>query len=659
MKLSTEESSVEAETQHKAWKAIYDFCEASGLAAQWKGSKQKQQPKPRKGKSKPKRKRKGLDASINLPRDYAWKVLGWLSSDLGWLLTDSEQQQVESLIRNRDFEGYLKLSEAWGLQSITSRGTALAKARAKYQLSALLKKFRFPTDKDEREQAALVKFYQCERACESYNNGGFMRLSWSDEEWMINAFTYARSFISRLLGQTLPGAKLLTEWSRHGPGATLDTKQGGISLFHKFDEWPYSVTIDAYRYARFAIETDARWFGALQNSYRRRFNIPKQMPLDMRVFWSRVLKVVEGNRITFVPKSAVIERTIAIEPTMNLYLQLGVDGFIRRRLKRWGVDLDSQTKNQRFAYQGSLHNGADSFCTIDLAGASDSVSLKVCELLLPPDWYAYLLSLRSPVGDLKGEVVKYEKISSMGNGYTFALESLIFTAVIFAVIKSTDGCVTQDDFAVFGDDLIVRRRLVRRVMRMLEACGFAANHDKSFTSGPVRESCGADWFQGKPMRPVFLDEIPTDVEGLWTDVNRLQRILSLRWGLEKSKCCTLMDKWIPKSFDSFKGPFSDEDFDSYRHVPKPPRLGLYKNGLYRYRRRVRVPIKQRGANDLHIRKLMNPLRPSHLQIKESPWSKRKAGKGSAFDVTRRNAVASSSTYSVSDIWTSTYTESGT
>jgi hypothetical protein len=277
----------------------------------------------------------------------------------------------------------------------------LAERRAKYTLASLIKKFRFPTDRDMRVQRATKIFLDAELACKSYNDHSYMDLTEAETEWGVEIYHYARQFLRRLLGPELPGHRALLSRSRHGPGATTDTQHGLISNYHKYEKWPYACTVDAYRYARFAIETDQRWIGALQNSYRSRFGIPKHYPLDMRKFWSEVINVVDGNRITFVPKDAQKERTIAIEPTLNLYLQLGVDGFIRRRLKRFGVDLDSQLKNQVLARLGSLQDDENSFVTIDLSAASDSLSLKLCEVLLPSQWYGYLNDLRSHVGCLE------------------------------------------------------------------------------------------------------------------------------------------------------------------------------------------------------------------------------------------------------------------
>lgn len=550
---------------------------------------------------------RGKEPQPNLPREYPWKVLNKLSLDLAEYLNEDELKRLDEITRKRDLDQYLELNEEWGLQRIVPTDEqALAKVRAKYLLASLVKKFPFPTDKDTRVARATKIFLDAEGDCKTYNQVSYKSLSEPETEWGVSILHHAKLFLAKLLGTQLPGHRALLDRARHGPGATIGTCGGNTSLYHKYSEWPYSCTIDAYRYARFAIETDQRWIGALQDSYRDRFGIQKHIPLNLKEFWSRVIQVVDGNRICFVPKDARKERTIAIEPSLNLYLQLGVDGFIRRRLKRFGVDLDSQEKNQELARLGSLQQGIGGFVTIDLSAASDSISCKLCELLLPSDWYSYLMDLRSPVGELEGHLISYEKVSSMGNGYTFALESAIFAALVYAVTKAGGAHFDRKLFAVFGDDIVVEKRWYFQLVEALRLSGFKLNLDKTFVYGSVRESCGTDWFQGIPIRPVFLDQIPASVPELFCDYNRLKRLLSLRWGIEESSTLDFIRKFLPDRAQLLIGPLSDEDFDSYLHSDMP-RKGMYQNCMYKYKRHIALPRRQAGRSFL-FRKLMHDLR---------------------------------------------------
>ena len=614
-------------------------------------------------KNKTSRSKKGNlreNVKLSLPSDYGWKVLDRMIQDLSHLFTESEKSRLFAVVRSRNYDDYLALSEDWGPQSKYLDGKSLAQARGIYQVTSLIKKFRFPSDNAMRRAAAIEKFIDAEASCKEYNLNGFLQLACTEDDRMCNVFTYACSFLTKLLGDDLPSDDKLTHWSRHGPGANLDTKRGRNNTYFKYCDWPYSCTQGALWQARIAIESDERWKGALEDSVRERNDIPKHAILDQNEFYSTVLNVVPGNRIAFVPKNSRTDRSIAIEPSMNLYLQLGIDGFIRRRLKRWGVDLDSQEKNRELARLGSRDwEDPENFVTLDLAAASDSISVELCKLVLPKRWYNHLMLLRSPVGELDGEVISYEKISSMGNGFTFALETAIFTSIVYGVMREFDGGFDPEFCAVYGDDIIVRSNIASQVVTALNLCGFTINEDKSFLEGPFRESCGADWFKGKPVRPVFLTSSPSSVMELWTDINRLRRILSLRFCEEESNVEHLLDQWIPELYRKFLGPCSDEQFDSYKHTAMPQQA--YRYGLYKYNSLVAIPDPVQGRSFL-FRKLMHTLRdgppPKVLyQTSHDKWKGlRLESVGGRFSITKPGSVMLRLKHSAASHWQSEYRE---
>jgi len=58
---------------------------------------------------------------------------------------------------------------------------------------------------------------------------------------------------------------------------------------------------------------------------------------------------------------------------------------------------------------------------------------------------------------------------------------------------------------VYGDDIIVPSESYDMVSWALECFGFQVNPEKSFSTGPFRESCGTDAFAGTNVRPIFVD----------------------------------------------------------------------------------------------------------------------------------------------------------
>lgn len=214
-------------------------------------------------------------------------------------------------------------------------------------------------------------------------------------------------------------------------------------------------------------------------------------------YGSQTGMLVSENRIAFVPKSWKTDRTIACEAEGNVSLQLAFDKFAKNRLRRRGIDLRDQTRNQELAREGSI-NGKLS--TIDLSMASDTLAYNAVALLFPEDWFGYLRAIRSQYYTLyPSSRQAYHKFSSMGNGATFALETLVFAAAGFAVGSSTNS--------VYGDDIIVDTDKYDELIALLAFLGFVPNTEKSFSSGPFRESCGKDWYEGIDVTPQYLRSI--------------------------------------------------------------------------------------------------------------------------------------------------------
>lgn len=241
----------------------------------------------------------------------------------------------------------------------------------------------------------------------------------------------------------------------------------------------------------------------------------------------RASRIVRGNRFTTVPKDARKDRGICVEPGGNLFAQLGAGSYLRHRLKRVaGIDLNhGQALHQRLAKRGSI---TGDLVTIDLSSASDTVSTNLVGLFLDssPEWLSLLRSLRSPMTRVKGKWVHLEKFSSMGNGFTFELETMLFLAIALAASRRELG---DPEVKVYGDDIIVPSSSAADVLSALRFFGFTPNPRKTFTTGPFRESCGGDYFDGWNVTPFYLKKIPTNAPEWVALCNGLYRIPYLRW----------------------------------------------------------------------------------------------------------------------------------
>lgn len=228
---------------------------------------------------------------------------------------------------------------------------------------------------------------------------------------------------------------------------------------------------------------------------------------------------VVPSKLAFVPKSNSISRTICAEPTLNMWVQQAIGDRLEKAINtKWGISLsDQQDVNRHLCYVGSRFGG---LATIDLKSASDSISLNLLEAILPRNVLGILRATRSKETMLpNGDVIELHMVSSMGNAYTFPLQTALFLCAVSSVYRSlgipmlrsdyrpTRNVNTFGNFGVFGDDIIVVVEAVPRLKRLLQLLGFVVNQTKSFSEGWFRESCGSDYFRGLWVRPVFSKDL--------------------------------------------------------------------------------------------------------------------------------------------------------
>lgn len=307
---------------------------------------------------------------------------------------------------------------------------------------------------------------ESEQACEEYN--------YSSQRPSIFVMARARELIYRILGELNFGEIFKTPM--FSPGASVGFTRLEAHPVNKYTG-EITVTPACEPLLRALITTIPRW--------------------DVEGAQFR-FRLVPGNKVTTVPKDAEKDRAIAIEPSGNMYMQLAVGTYIKRVFsKHTGISLSDQSLNRFLARAGSY---TTLLSTIDLKRASDSISTRIVEELLPSDWYRLLSRLRSPVGTIDNIThFKWEKFSSMGNGFTFELESLIFYCLAVAAMQCSLG---TPGVSVHGDDLIIPTRHYNNITSVLTECGFTINDKKSCSTGFFRESCGGFYYKGSSVWPI-------------------------------------------------------------------------------------------------------------------------------------------------------------
>jgi len=286
----------------------------------------------------------------------------------------------------------------------------------------------------------------------------------------------AQRKISDILGD-LPSLEELR--LRFGPGATTQVKKKDASVRRKLSQM-FACSEEAVRFLPEVLAEMPNWSG--YDPARESTSVPV---------------TIDRGRIDFVPKSAKTDRTIAVEPMLNSMVQLGIGSHIAACLQKEGVDITDQSLNQRLAREGSL---TGDLATLDLSSASDTIASGLVESLLPLDWWDFLRSFRTGVSTSPDGVIRLEKFSSLGNGFTFPLESLIFYSLAYACCDPRD----HKKVNAYGDDIVVPCYAVPLLSKVLTCCGFLLNSKKSFASGPFRESCGKDYLSGVDIRPCYI-----------------------------------------------------------------------------------------------------------------------------------------------------------
>jgi len=392
------------------------------------------------------------------------------------------------------------------------------------------------------EQAALDDFVECNRLCGLRDPG-----SVCDDDLLFSFKMAMEDLLSWRMGDNSAGLfEILADKLGPGPGSSYRHNNLG-GFFEKYFQGPVSVTSDRLMsYYRAAIFRQESW--ALAE--RQRFD-------------EFGVQMVDCNKLFFAPKNAEIARACCTEAGVNMLWQKAIGEHIIDRLEEWGISLTIQADfNKLLAKLGSE---TDSSVTLDLKSASNSISLALVESYVPSPLKGWLMLTRSPFTILPdGKKLELNMVSSMGNGFTFPLQTAIFTCVVRACYRLKDkkwSIGKLKDWGVFGDDIIVPKDCDASVRRLLWLLGFTVNEGKSFTVGPFRESCGGDYFKGSDVRGVYIRSLETDPQ-IFSAINRLNR-WSVKTGILLSRTVKALLSLVQKRL--FVPRF--EQLDAGIHVP--------------------------------------------------------------------------------------------
>jgi len=410
-----------------------------------------------------------------------------------------------------------------------------------------LSKATFLSCKYNLREEALKKFFDAENQCRQ-TNSRIRRYAFNFEStWTLLA--KAKVLTESILGEV--DAEEFISSCDWGPGATTLIRRRHSCIPTKFS-FERRITPLCYDFI-------ASWF---------RVAFPH---------WEPDFEPFGASKVVTVPKNAKTDRTIAIEPGLNLWFQKGAGTVIRSRLRSCGVDLrEGQSHNQKKCRIAAKFN---KLATVDFSSASDTISLALVEELLPSKWVALLSALRSPYGLLDNSLVYFEKFSSMGNGFTFELETLIFYVLAVVCCKALG---IRPDVSVYGDDVILPSSAYGMYTTLCADLGFTVNLKKSYSSGYYRESCGSHYWNGADIKPIFQKEPLDGATAKLKAANALRRYAHRRntFGCDGSyrACWSALARSIGKNTPLISDGYGDSglvvNFDEARAVVTKAKHGV-------------------------------------------------------------------------------------
>lgn len=393
------------------------------------------------------------------------------------------------------------------------------------QRRALLSKGHLLSTRVDPEAKAIAEFKGCE-ARNAETNHKFRTKSFSFEERTL--LERGRAICHRMLGEAPDRLRL-----QFTTGATTLLKAKDAHLINKMRE-PLEVSTTSYPLLMEQLGHSGQFLAHLalcQGALRRhRTQLEVLSPI----------KYVHVNHteLFFVDKTYEQKRICMKERSGDMLLQRGCGLAIKKRLDFYAGKLDFRPSKHKWLVEHHFSGGGSEnsdpsrlIATIDVKNASNSLAYELVKWFLPDDWFELLKACRSMTFKYPdGSTGRFEMFSSMGNGYTFELETLIFE-VLALTIRESHG-QRFDRVSVFGDDIIIADYLAEPLIRLLGVCGFETNIEKTyFGSVPFRESCGYDCYKGMNARPIFFKGNPLEddwVKLLYTLANNIFK-LSLEW----------------------------------------------------------------------------------------------------------------------------------
>lgn len=210
--------------------------------------------------------------------------------------------------------------------SLPGRECSAGDFAVRYLAGNILTKFDDGSPSPDKDRSTWKRFHEAEEMCRLVNQRFEEKDRWysTSTRGVWSLLESATRKISYILGPF--DEQVAIELGGFGPGATTRLPRRRSHPVYKYSGTPDTTLANA-ALAMECISSIPLWEESLRSEGG-----------------GIELNLVRGNRIVTVPKNYKTDRTIAIEPDMNMRVQKGIGRMIRRRLRMAGIDLNDQDR---------------------------------------------------------------------------------------------------------------------------------------------------------------------------------------------------------------------------------------------------------------------------------------------------------------------------